>query len=482
MIQSSDVRVRFAPSPTGYLHVGGLRTALYNYLFARHHNGKFILRIEDTDQTRLVEGAVENLISALHWAGIDYDEGPGKEGDCGPYIQSQRVELYRRHAHELLDHEKAYRCFCTTEELEKMREQQSAEKQTVVYDRRCRTLSAQDVQKRIDAGKPYVIRMKVPLVGELNFSDIIRGEITINFHVLDDQVLLKSEGFPTYHLANVVDDHYMRISHIIRGEEWLPSTPKHVLLYQAFGWDVPRYAHLPLLLNTDRSKLSKRQGDVAAEDYKAKGYLPDALLNFIALLGWHASDDQEIYSKEELIEKFSLDRVGKAGAIFDIEKLNWMNAQYLKKLSLDELTDLCIPYLAQRAYNTADKTRMRSVVETVSSRLTTLSSITKHAEFFFDESVQFENDEAMEILRAESSQTVMKSFVELASQNGSWSRESFKTLMKEIQKNTGVKGKDLFMPIRIALTGNMHGPDLLLIAEVFGKEKTLRRVSDALRE
>lgn len=477
MNSTPDVRVRFAPSPTGYLHVGGLRTALYNYLFARHHRGVFILRIEDTDQMRFVEGAMENLLSTLAWVGIDHDEGPGREGECGPYIQSQRLDLYRSHASLLLAADKAYPCFCTPEVLEAMRQAQIAAKQPPMYDRRCRNLSADDVQQRVDAGEPHVLRMKIPLFGEMQFHDVIRGDITINMRVLDDQVLVKSDGFPTYHLANVVDDHHMRISHIIRGEEWLPSTPKHILLYQAFGWEPPLFAHLPLLLNPDRSKLSKRQGDVAVEDYKAKGYEPDALVNFVALLGWNTSDEQEIFSREELIEKFSLERVGKAGAVFDVEKLNWMNGQYLKTLPLDALATRCVPYLEAAGYDVSDATRVRTMIEAVATHVLYLSSVTDHIRLFYEESVTFENDEASAI--AASAREVFASFLALSEPIEGWNRDSFKSLMKEIQKSTGKKGKDLFMPVRIALTGNMHGPELPLIAEVFGKEKCRERIMRA---
>jgi glutamyl-tRNA synthetase len=282
-----SVRTRFAPSPTGFLHVGGLRTALYNYLFAKKHNGQFILRIEDTDQTRIVPGAVENLIETLKWAGIEFDEGPFKGGPFGPYIQSQRLELYHKHALELVEKGYAYYCFCSPERLEKMRQEQIKLGQPPKYDGTCRRLTSDEVKKKLDEGLPKTIRMKIPEWGELKFNDLIRGDVTINFKVLDDQILLKSDGFPTYHLAVVVDDHYMKISHVIRGEEWLPSTPKHILLYDYFQWEKPYFAHLPLLLNPDRTKLSKRQGDVAVEDYRAKGYLPEAVVNFIALLGWN---------------------------------------------------------------------------------------------------------------------------------------------------------------------------------------------------
>ena len=330
-----EVRVRFAPSPTGYLHVGGLRTALYNYLFARHFGGKMILRIEDTDRTRFVDNATENLIKSLNWAGIFYDEGPDVGGDFGPYIQSERLAVYKKYALELVDKGFAYYAFDTSEELGQMRGRQSE-----TFENKYRrlemknqfTVGEAETKKLLQNGENYVIRLCVPMDEEVIFTDLIRDEVIVNSNEVDDQILLKSDGFPTYHLANVVDDHLMKITHVIRGEEWLPSTPKHVLLYKSFGWEIPKFAHLPLLLNKDKSKLSKRQGSVAVEDYIQKGYLKDAFVNFIALLGWNPSGDRELYSIDEFVEFFNIEKVNKGGAVFDTQKLDWMNQQYIKLL------------------------------------------------------------------------------------------------------------------------------------------------------
>jgi glutamyl-tRNA synthetase len=292
----NKIRVRFAPSPTGYLHVGGLRTALYNFLFARKNNGNFILRIEDTDRNRYVEGATENLINALKWAGLDYDEGPDIGGDYGPYMQSQRLDIYKKYSEELIKNGNAYYCFCTTERLQQLREDQEKLKlPQIKYDKHCLNLTADEIQKKLIDKIPFVIRLNVKPNEKIIFYDVVRQQVEFNSNNIDDQILIKSDGFPTYHLANVVDDYLMKISHVIRGEEWLSSTPKHVLLYEAFGWEKPIFAHLPLLLNPDKSKLSKRQGDVAVEDYRDKGYLKEALINFVALLGWNAGDDKEFY-------------------------------------------------------------------------------------------------------------------------------------------------------------------------------------------
>ena len=329
---NNNIRVRFAPSPTGYLHVGGLRTALYNYLFAKRNNGTFILRIEDTDRKRFVEGAVDNLISALKWCGLEFDEGPNTQGNYGPYMQSQRLDLYKEYSENLIYSGHAYYCFCTQERLESLREEQQRQKlPQAKYDKHCLHLTQEEIKSNLDSGKQHVIRLNVPADNIITFDDIIREKVSFNSSNIDDQVLIKGDGYPTYHLANVIDDHLMGITHVIRGEEWLSSTPKHILLYNFFKWEIPIFAHLPLLLNPDRSKLSKRQGDVSVEDYRSKGYLKEALVNFVALLGWNAGDDKEFYDMQALIDNFSLERVNKAGAVFDPEKLNWLNSEHLRK-------------------------------------------------------------------------------------------------------------------------------------------------------
>ncbi|MDD7543170.1 MAG: glutamate--tRNA ligase, partial [Peptoniphilaceae bacterium] len=323
--------VRFAPSPTGYLHIGGLRTALFNYLYARHYEGKFILRIEDTDRTRFVEGALENLIQMLQWAGLDYDEGPvltqdglKQTGGNGPYIQSERVDagLYRRYAEQLIEEGKAYYCFCSEERLNALREAQKQRNETPRYDGHCRQFTLEEARARVAKGEPYVIRMKLPADQDITFHDQIKGDITINTDEMDDQVLIKSDGFPTYHFAVVIDDHFMGVTHVVRGEEWITSTPKHIFLYHCFGWQAPTYVHLPTVLGEDHKKLSKRNGDASVEQYVAKGYLRDALINYIALLGWSPKSNQELLSREDLIREFDFDRVSNTGGIFDIKKLN----------------------------------------------------------------------------------------------------------------------------------------------------------------
>ena len=472
----SPPRVRFAPSPTGYLHVGGLRTALYNALFARHHGGTLILRIEDTDRSRFVEGAAENLAAALAWAGLRFDEGPGIGGNHGPYVQSERSSIYHEHVRRLLDEGKAYRCFCTPEELETSRQRQIDEKRDPAYDRRCRGLAEEDVRRRLDEGQPHTVRMKVPLVGQMQLRDLIRGDITVHFDAVDDQVLLKSDGFPTYHLANVVDDHLMGITHVIRGEEWLPSTPKHILLYEFFGWDAPAFAHLPLLLNADRSKLSKRQGDVAVEDYRARGVLPAALVNFVALLGWNPGDDREMFSFDELAAEFTLDRVSKAGAVFDIEKLKWFNAQYLRALPPAELAALCAPWMREAGIDTSDTERSAAIAASFANYISLPSEIGGHLGFLTRETVALEEASHREAVAAEDAQRVLARFAELGEELPDWEREAIKAMVKQVQKDTGVKGKGLFLPLRLALSGEEHGPDLGVVAELLGRETCIARI------
>ncbi len=474
-----EIRVRFAPSPTGYLHVGGLRTALYNFLFAKHNNGKFILRIEDTDQSRKVEGAVENLIETLQWAGVEFDEGPGKGGSVGPYIQSQRLELYKRYAEQLVEQGDAYYCFCTPERLEQLRKQQQEQKESFAYDRFCRSLDPQQAKQRVLSGEKYVIRMKIPLEGSITFHDVIRGEVTINYNVLDDQVLLKSDGFPTYHLAVVVDDHTMGITHVIRGEEWLPSVPKHLLLYQYLGWKVPVMAHLPLLLNPDRSKLSKRQGDVAVEEYRKKGYLKEAIVNFVALLGWNPGDDREVLTLDELIRDFTLERVGKSGAIFNIDKLNWLNQQHVRRKTDTELTELVIPYFQSEGINIQKNEYTEKVISLLKEKVTTLPDFVEFGNYFFIDPATYEDAGITKHWDAETPQRLSVLLQQLQSINN-FTKVEIETTVKAVAEQLSVKTAKLIHPVRLAISGKQVGPGLYEMMEVLGKETVARRIQKAL--
>ena len=488
-----EVRVRFAPSPTGFLHIGGLRTALYNYLFAKKNGGKFLLRIEDTDRSRFVEGAIENLIDALEWSGIGHDEGVFVEGgniiekgEHGPYIQSNRLDIYRKYVDTLIENDKAYYCFCSKERLDNLREEQRIKGQVPKYDGFCRGLSKEEVKRRIEAGEEYVIRLKLPRNQDITFDDAVRGKVTINTDEMDDQVLVKSDGFPTYHLAVVVDDHLMGITHVVRGEEWLPSTPKHVYLYQAFGWEAPKFVHLPTVLNKNRKKLSKREGDVSVEDFRSKGYLPEALINYLALVGWSPEDGEEILSLDEMVEKFSFDRVGKSGGIFDIEKLNWVNAHYIKKYPLEKIAELTEPAMIESGLMTKDEiakdwNKYKYLVETVLDSLDTVNELPEKVSFLFGD-LKVEEADAIEQLKGENTEKLITSLEKELVQVEEVDEEFAKTVMKRVQKDTGIKGKNLYMPVRAALTGNVHGPELSNIMIILGKNELLRRLEQARQE
>ncbi|RLC58050.1 MAG: glutamate--tRNA ligase [Candidatus Cloacimonadota bacterium] len=476
---SDEIRVRFAPSPTGNLHVGSLRTALYNYLYAKKVGGKFILRIEDTDQTRYVDGAVENLFTTLKAMGLEYDEGPEKDGEYGPYYQSERTEIYNKYVHELLDSKKAYRCFCTPEDLDKMREERKAKGLDTRYDGRCRKLTENKINEHLKNNDKFVIRLKIPQEGEITFYDVVREKVTFPWDMVDDQVLVKSDGFPTYHLANVVDDHLMEISHVIRGEEWLPSVPKHLYLYEALGWKPPKMCHLPLLLNSDKSKLSKRQGDVAVEDFLTKGYLPEALLNFVALLGWHAPGNEEFYTLAELEKVFSLKRINKSGSVFDVEKLNWMNGQYLRNTDLKVIGEYARKYFEDAGYHIPNEKHYLELVDIARSRIHKLDEVTEFAKPFFSELEFTEEDKA--ILETESSQTLFKFWIKNIIDSPELNEELINELLKRSTQELEIKGKNLYPPLRLALYGSEHGPELPTIMDILEKEKVLNRFKNALK-
>lgn len=477
-MENDVIRVRFAPSPTGYLHVGGLRTALYCYLYARKTGGKFILRIEDTDRSRYVEDAVQNLINSLKLVGLEYDEGPQIGGDYGPYIQSERTELYRSAANELLEKNAAYYCFCTPQELADQREKQLAAGENSSYSGNCRNLDKETIKKNLESGKEHVLRLKIPQEGELSFYDLVREKVTYPWQQIDDQIIIKSDGFPTYHLANVVDDHLMEISHVIRGEEWLPSTPKHIFIYQVLGWKTPKWVHLPLILNTDKSKLSKRQGDVAVEDFLAKGFLPEALLNFIALLGWHSSGDRELYSLKDLIKEFSLKRISKSGAVFDIEKLKWMNSHYLKHLALEIIAERAESFFLQEGFEIEDKDRFLQLINFARERVNTMAEMPHIAKPFL-EKPKFD-EPAVQILKRTESIEVLRFWQTHITDCSKVSESLVKDLIKKTTQELGCKGPDLYFPLRLSLFGSTHGPDLPQIIGILGKEKTLQRIKSSL--
>jgi nondiscriminating glutamyl-tRNA synthetase len=475
------VRTRFAPSPTGYLHVGGLRTALYNFLYARQYDGAFVLRIEDTDQRRKVAGAIENLLNTLRWAGVQPDEGPECGGQYGPYVQSQRLPIYQDHIKQLLANGHAYRCFCSPEHLATLRNQQHSDKTQSGYDRHCRDLSSEEINRQLNAGIPYVVRMKIPLTGTIEFEDLIRGRLSFACDLLEDQILQKSDGFPTYHLAHLVDDHLMQITHVIRGEEWLSSTPKHILLYDYFGWTAPQFAHVPLLLNPDRSKLSKRQGDVSVEEYCRKGYLPEALVNFLALLGWNPGTDQEIFTLEELIKSFSLERINKAGAIFNLEKLQWLNGKYIRDLDPATLLEKARAFLPS-THQQWSKEELLKILQILQPYLSTFADIAVKGWPFFSEPVINDTPEKQELIRNPEFSKILSLLQKEIATISELEKPAFTAIVMKIQQETAIKGKVLWSSIRLALTGEIHGPDIGQVAEIIGKERCMKRLEKALTE
>lgn len=486
--QAKNIRVRFAPSPTGFLHIGGLRTALYSYLFAKQNGGKFILRIEDTDQKRYVEGTAEVIYSSLKWAGLRYDEGPDIGGPYGPYVQSQRLELYKNYADKLLENNHAYYCFCSEETLEQMRQEQIAKKQIPKYDRRCLDLNSEEVQKKLKSGESFTIRMKIPSNRIIGIEDIVRGRVAFNSSEIDDQIILKSDGYPTYHLAVVVDDYLMKISHVIRSEEWLSSTPKHILLYEYFGWQPPKWAHLPLILNPDKTKMSKRMGDVSVESYIEKGYLPEAMINFLAFLGWNPGTEKDVYSLKELVNDFSLERVHKSGAVFNIDKLNWLNGYYLRKMPLNELTRKIIPLLEKADFvkrNEYSFEYIKKIVELELPRLTRLGEIGDRTEFFF-KTPQY-NPELLvwrDMLFKDVDSSLKVSLEALSKVDHSYfNRKNLEAIL--LKESERAKSKDkgrLLWPLRAALTGLQKSPSPFEILEILGKEESIRRVEAAIKK
>jgi glutamyl-tRNA synthetase len=426
---------------------------------------------------------MENLISTLGWAGVHYDEGPDRPGPFGPYIQSQRLDIYHRHAKELVEKGKAYHCFCSSEQLEEVRKRQTAAKERATYDRHCRDLKREEVETRLRNGERNVIRMKVPLSGELTFNDLIRGDVSIAYEVLDDQVLLKSDGFPTYHLAVVVDDHLMEISHVIRGEEWLPSTPKHILLYQFFDWELPQFAHLPLLLNPDKSKLSKRQGDVAVEDYRAKGYLKEAIINFIAFLGWNPGDERELFLMDDLVKEFSLERVGKSGAVFNVEKLDWLNFQHLRKKSDEEVLRMLKDYLAGTSFagSQFSDQYLLNVITAMRERASFVKDFVEKCPYFYQAPDQYDPDVVKKRWKPESSgqlRTLGDKFAGLSSPT----KEDYETALHQAAGVLNVKQSELIHPLRLAVSGMGAGPGLYDILIILGKDEVVRRIHTAIQK
>ncbi len=478
MAKLSNVRVRFAPSPTGYLHVGGARTAIFNHLFARHNGGTFVLRIEDTDVERSTRESELSLIEDLRWLGLDWDEGPDVGGPYGPYRQSERMGIYRDVADKLVAQGNAYPCFCTDEELDRKREELIAASRPPQYDGTCRDLTAAEVAERRAAGLPEAIRFKVG-DGVVRFHDAVRGDMELAHDMVGDWVTLRSNGLPTYNFACAVDDSGMKISHVIRGEEHLPNTLRQIMIYDALGATHPIFAHVPLILAEDRSKLSKRHGASSVGDLRANGYLPDAAGNYLVLLGWSHPQSKEIMPREEMIKTFTIERIGKAAAVFDKKKLMWMNGQYIRKLDLDTLMKLVEPYTPEflKKYDTTTRREIASILQ---DSIDTLADFETRAKIFEPETVY--EEEAKALLQTETARRVVAGMTQrLRDHQGAITPESFKEMILATGQETGLKGKDLYFPIRGAMTGSVHGPDLTRVAAVKGKDTVLRLLEGAIR-
>jgi nondiscriminating glutamyl-tRNA synthetase len=479
---SNEVRVRYAPSPTGHLHIGNARTALFNYLFARNQNGKFIIRIEDTDKKRNIEGGEKSQLKYLKWLGIDWDESIDVGGEYGPYRQSERTEIYQKYTNELLKKGVAYKCYCTEEELEQEREQQSAQGQTPRYSGKCRHLTEEQRAELEKEGRQPSIRFAVQSDRVYTFNDMVKGELSFEANGIGDFVIVKKDGTPTYNYAVAVDDHLMEMTHVLRGDDHISNTPKQLMIYEAFGWEPPVFGHMTLIVNESRKKLSKRDESIIQfiEQYADLGYLPEALFNFIALLGWSPVGEEEIFSKEELIKIFDADRLSKSPALFDTQKLRWMNNQYMKQLELDRLVELSLPHLikAGKVEENMDEEKMQWVRDLISLHQEKMSygaEIVELTELFFKQEIEY-NREAREVLAEEQVPEVLKAFAEELKASDDFSADAIKAATKAVQKATGQKGKKLFMPIRVATTGQTHGPDLPQTIHLLGKETVLARL------
>jgi glutamyl-tRNA synthetase len=482
---TEPVRVRFAPSPTGRPHVGGIRTALFNWLLARHTGGRFILRIEDTDVTRKVEGAVEYIMEGLRWLGLEWDEGPDVGGMYGPYYQSQRLELYREAAELLVERRDAYYCYCTPERLEAMRKERVAGKQSTGYDRCCRDMTAAERARRDAAGEAKVVRFKVPVEGQTRFTDLVYGDVVFDNSTIDDFVMLKSDGYPTYHLANVVDDHAMRISHVIRGEEWISSTPRHLLIYRALGYEPPQYVHHPLIVGPDRAKLSKRHGDVSILEFRENGYLPEAMFNFIALIGWSLDDKTELMTRQQLIDRFSLERIGKTGAVFNREKLEWMNGVYIRELSPKDLAARLLPFfekgLPPQVERPISREYVLRIAPLIQERINTLAQAATYADFFFVDAPEY--DTSMLLIKKMTAETALKALraaEKKLSSLDNFSHGLLESTLRLLAEELNLKTGQLFGLLRVATTGRNATPPLFDTMEVLGAERCLKRIRIAI--
>ena len=480
----SEVRVRFAPSPTGYLHIGGARTALFNWLFARKMGGKLILRIEDTDTERLKEDSVSQILTSLKWLGLNWDEGPEAGGECGPYYQSERRELYSKYAQQLLDEGKAYYCFCTPADLEAEREKQRAAKQPFRYARTCRDLDPEVAKARAAAGEPYSVRIKIPTEGSITVHDLIHGDVTFNMDQFDDFVIVKSNGMPTYNFAVVVDDHLMGMTHVLRAEEHLSNTPKQLLIYEALGFEPPKFGHMPMILAPDRSKLSKRHGATSVEEFRAQGYLPEAIINYLTLLGWGPGDEREIFALEESVKLFELEQMSKKAAVYDTKKLTWMNGQYLSELPLEKILPEAETFfikdgLVTKEWLAENKEYFAKLVDTVRVRVKTLQEVADASAYFFKDVEAYDEKGVAKHFKPEAAELLEKCIAALEADEV-FDLTSTEAIYNKIAADNGLALGKVIHPTRLALTGRTVSPGMFDVMVLLGKEKTLARMRKAV--
>lgn len=480
----SEVRVRFAPSPTGYLHIGGARTALFNWLFARKMGGKLILRIEDTDTERLKEDSVSQILASLKWLGLNWDEGPEAGGECGPYYQSERRELYSKYAQQLLDEGKAYYCFCTPADLEAEREKQRAAKQPFRYARTCRNLDPEVAKARAAAGEPYSVRIKIPTEGSITVHDLIHGDVTFNMDQFDDFVIVKSNGMPTYNFAVVVDDHLMGMTHVLRAEEHLSNTPKQLLIYEALGFEPPKFGHMPMILAPDRSKLSKRHGATSVEEFRAQGYLPEAIINYLTLLGWGPGDEREIFTLEETVKLFELEQMSKKAAVYDTKKLTWMNGQYLSELPLEKILPEAETFfikdgLVTKEWLAENREYFAKLVDTVRVRVKTLQEVADASAYFFKDVEAYDEKGVAKHFKPEAAELLEKCIAALEADEV-FDLTSTEAIYNKIAADNGLALGKVIHPTRLALTGRTVSPGMFDVMVLLGKEKTLARMRKAV--
>ncbi len=479
-----EVRVRFAPSPTGYLHIGGARTALFNWLFARSQGGKLVLRIEDTDQDRLKEDSVSQIITSLKWLGLSWDEGPEVGGPVGPYFQSERFDIYRKYCQQLIDEGKAYYCFCSAEDLAEQREKQRALKQPFHYARTCRDIPPEEAKKRVENGESYSVRIKVPLEGTIGFHDMIHGDIQFDVNQYDDFVIMKSSGIPTYNFAVVVDDHLMGMTHVLRAEEHVANTPKQLFIYQALGWEAPQFGHMPLILAPDRSKLSKRHGATSVEEFRSQGYLPEAIINYLTLLGWAPGNDEEIFSLEDTVKVFDFSKMSQKAAVYDVKKLTWMNGQYLSSLPLDRIVEAAIPFFKEKGlvddpHLAAHKYYFAHFVDVFRVRVKTLAEVADASTYFFKDLDGYEEKGVEKHFKPGNASLLRKCHDKLAALPV-FDLATTEQAYHEIADEMGISFGKVIHPTRLALTGRTFSPGMFDVMVLLGREKTLERLEKAI--